>query len=133
MGLTINYTLKLRERHALRAAKLLEKLRQKALDLPFESVMQEVIHLTPEVCSPGLEHYRASDGAEQRSEEDQGIFWLLLGCSYHGLKPPWGKKRDTYLSVDPVEAYVFQTWPGHGCETAMFGLARSSEHWEFSR
>ncbi|MCE9552497.1 MAG: hypothetical protein K8T91_03845 [Planctomycetes bacterium] len=122
--MTINYTLKMRGKNATRVATLLEKLRQKALDLPFESVSPEVIHLTPEVCAPGLEHYRGSDGAEQRSEEDQGIFWLLLSCSHHGLKPPWGEKRDTYLSVDPVEAYVFQTWPGHGCEAAMFGLAR---------
>jgi len=124
MGLTINYELQLRTKSADRVAKLLEQLRQKALDLPFESVAPEVIHLTPEICAPGLEHYRGSRGAAGGSEDDEGLFFLLLSCNYHGLKPPWGRKRDTYLSVDPSEAFIFPAWPGQGCETAMFGLAR---------
>ena len=30
----------------------------------------------------------------------------------------------TYLSADAVDGWFFRTWPGEGCETALFGLCK---------
>lgn len=124
MGLTINYGLKLRSKSAERAAALLEQLRQKAMDLPLERVDDELTYLAPEMSAKGLEHYRGPQGLDHESSANRRIFWMLLTCCHYGPNLPWAKKRELTLSVDPIEAYGFQVWPGHGCETAMFGLAR---------
>lgn len=72
MGLTIHYQFQLRTKSLERVQTLLEKLRQKALDLPFENVDSAVTHLTPEICSQGLEYYRGPTGIQdQPAAKDQ--------------------------------------------------------------
>lgn len=124
MGLTIHYQFQLRTKSTRRVQALLEKLRQKALDLPFEKVDSAVTHLTPEICSKGLEYYRGSDGIINQPRATQQLFWLLESCPCHRTVLPWAKKREIMASVEPSEAFAFQTWPGPGCESATFGLAR---------
>jgi hypothetical protein len=50
MGLTIHYQLRSTAKSAERARELVEKMRQLALDLPFERVDDEVRHLGPEAA-----------------------------------------------------------------------------------
>lgn len=110
MGLTIHYKFKAKGNPVI----LLEKLRQKAMDLPFERVDEEITHLTVSMCQRGAAYYRG------RSEAITG---MLLDCSASvGL--PWRKVQRSWVHVDPIEAYVFNTVPGPGSEWATFGLAR---------
>lgn len=123
MGLTIHYQFQLRSKSTERVQTLLEKLRQKSLDLPFEKVDSAVTHLTPEICSQGLEFYRGPTGIQDQPAATQRLFWLLECCTCHSLALPWAKKRELTATVDPSEAFAFHTWPGPGCESATFGLA----------
>ena len=123
MGLTIHYGFKLGAKSIEKAITLLEKLRQKALDLPFEHVDNQVTHLTPEICAKGLEYYRGKRGVQHQPKWKQNIFGLLLDCGTY-VNLPWYKKRSGSIHVDPIEAYVFNTCPGPGSEWAGFGLAR---------
>jgi len=113
MGLTIHYTLKSKSRSSKRIGELVEKLRQRALDMPFDHVGNEVVYYGPDVCTQDIEKYRGNDD----------IFSTLCFSSQY-IDVPWGKKRGMSVSVYPTEIYSFWINPGPGCESAKFGFAR---------
>jgi hypothetical protein len=112
VGLTIHYALTSRTRSTERAKSLVERMRQLALDLPFESVDAEVRHLGPEVCQRPLDDLRP----------DETLFSTVLdGCKHVPI--PWHRKQSASVTVQPLEVFSFWTVPGPGSEWASFGLA----------
>lgn len=113
MGLTIHYGLTSRTRSAAKAEALVERMRQLALDLPFESVDDHIQHLGPDVCQRPLDDLRG---------DDQLFSAVLDGCQH--VQIPWHRKQHGSIMVQPLEIVSFWTVPGPGSEWASFGLAR---------
>ena len=113
MGLTIHYGLDSRTRTAERAKALVERMRQLALDLPFEHVDDKVHYLGPKICQRPLESLRGNDRA----------FSAVLEGSI-SVDVPWHRKQGARVRVQPLEIFSFDTIPGPGSEWATFGLAR---------
>ena len=113
MGLTIHYDLKSTTKSTDRAKGLVEQMRQLALDLPFESVDDEVRYLGPDVCQTPLDDLRGND---------QLFSSVLDGCLR--VPVPWHRKQHASVTVQPLEIISFWTVPGPGSEWAGIGLAR---------
>lgn len=113
MGLTIHYGLSYREPGARTTAEHclagLEKLRQAALDLPFETV-SNLIHLT------------GKDADHRFYDRDHEFVWPLIQAQEHVYLDD--RRGFSSISVPPKEVFFFSTWPGEECEEANFGLAR---------
>jgi hypothetical protein len=104
MGLTIHYTLQSAAGNAEQARQLVERLRKHALDLPFAQV-DEVVEATGDACD-----FNGRD-------RDDPVRWLLVKAGQY-------VERDgTYYPVKPKHFIAFGTFPGEGCEAAVFGLA----------
>jgi hypothetical protein len=102
-----------RTRSTEKAEALVERMRQLALDLPFESVDEQVRHLGPEVCQRPLDDLRPNDE----------LFSAVLdGCQH--VRIFWHRKQHATVTVQPLEIFSFSTIPGPGSEWASFGLAR---------
>ena len=109
MGLTIHYKLETNTSSPDDARKLVEQLRQKALDLPFKEV-GEIIDL-------------GGDEADfEKQSKDSAHRWLLIQAE--GSVPKGG----TYHRVKPSRIIAFSTWPGDGSEPANFGTGRLPEN-----
>jgi len=107
MGLTIHYDLHSRTRAETKARQLVEKMRQLAMDLPFDSV-SEITEVSGDDC-----HYdKCSAGA---------LRWLLIQCGA-SVQCPWNK--NITLSVSPSRVIAFNVRTGDGCEDANFGFCR---------
>ncbi len=114
MGLTIHYRLTATgdEEHA---RKLVQQLRQTALDLPFQHV-GDIIELRGDEC----DYCKRADDDPNR--------WLLIQARTDIPLPVTpaerrqGVRRD--LEVVPRQVIAFETEPGDGCEQANFGLCR---------
>jgi len=104
MGLTIHYGLRTRCTKIANVRTKIEKLRQRALDLPFEKV-GEVKEFVGAECD--FEANRESDDS-----------WLLIQANGHV------RYKDYHINVAPTHIISFDTWPGDGCEDANFGLCR---------
>jgi len=104
MGLTIHYSLRSTTRSGEEARGLVEQLRQRALELPFERV-GEIIDLSGDDCDFG----KAVDGGHR---------WLLVQASRSV------ERGDRIYSVPPIRLIAFPTLPGKGSESANFGLCR---------
>jgi len=103
MGLTIHYQFHSVVHRAGEARELVNRLRQHALDLPFQSV-GEMIDLSPPACN-----YR------QRERDDPNR-WLLIQATQL-------IERDQYMyNVPPKRLIAFSTQPAEGSEPANFGL-----------
>jgi hypothetical protein len=102
MGLTVHYTLTADCESAAHAHQLLRKLRQKALDLPVESV-SEIRRLRGVVP-------QWNDGREHDP--------LWLDCIGMVRRGPWA------YDVIPKHALAFTVRLGDGCENASFGLCQ---------
>jgi hypothetical protein len=112
MGLTIHFGLTSKTRSTASAKALVERMRQLALDLPFEKVDDEVQYHGPEVCQRPLDDLRP----------DQDLFSAVLdGCKHVDI--PWHRKQSASATVQPLEIFSFSTIPGPGSEWASFGLA----------
>lgn len=105
MGLTIHYRL---EYSGKEPAKILEALRQKAMDLPFAEV------------SPKVYHFKGEAANYQNHSKDSVFFWLLIQATAY-VELDYGRIS---LCVLPKEVYLFTAWPGEECEEANFGLAK---------
>lgn len=102
MGLTIHWKLQANTDNAQEARQLVEKLRRKALDLPFKEV-GEIVEVS-------------GDAADQNKiDKDDPNNWLLIQAQQH-------TERD-FIRVTPTKVIAFSTWPGKGAEEANFGLA----------
>ena len=104
MGLTIHYTLQSAARTSEQARHLVEKLRKRALDLPFAQV-DEPVEAMGDACD--FNH----------RDRDDPVRWLLVKAGQY-------VERDgTYYPVVPKQVIAFATFPGDDCEAAVFGLA----------
>lgn len=104
MGLTIHYELHSASRSVRNARRLVEQLRQAALDLPFKEVGQVV-------------EFVGDDANFDNADRGNENCWLLIQAaqSIH--------KDDRFYQVPPRHVIAFSTWPGDGSEPANFGLA----------
>ena len=118
MGLTIHYQLAATGDEA-NARKLVQQLRQAALDLPFQHV-GEIIEFQGDQC-----HYK------QRADNDP-YRWLLIQARTIVSLPvtPAERRRGVRgdLEVVPQQVIAFETEPGDGCEPANFGLCSFPSH-----
>jgi len=105
MGLTIHWSLKTNSRTETAARALVERLRQRALDLRFASV-GEIMDLS------GREAEYKVQPAESPAR------WLLIQAGQYI------ESGDCHYAVAPQHVIAFQTQPGDGCEPANFGLCR---------
>jgi hypothetical protein len=126
MGLTIHYQLATTGDEA-HARKLVQQLRQAALDLPFAHV-GEIVEFQGDQCD-----------WKQRPDDDP-YRWLLIQAGTHIALPvtPAEKRQGVtrHLDVRPLHIIAFETEPGDGCEASNFGLCRfpsEVSHPEFGR
>lgn len=103
MGLTIHYDLQADTRSPAKARQLIEGLRSKALDLPFQQV-DEVVE------------FKGVDADYERLGRDDPNRWLLIQSGQYV------KQGNRNFSVRPTHVIAFATSPGDGCEEANFGL-----------
>ncbi|MFI5379029.1 MAG: hypothetical protein ACHRHE_07025 [Tepidisphaerales bacterium] len=103
MGLTVHYTFKYADRSPAAVRKLVERLRQRALDLPFQAV-GPVIELSDDACD-----------YEKRPRDDPHR-WLLIQSLGSVERGPH------QYEVRPRKIIALNTSPGDGCEPANFGL-----------
>jgi hypothetical protein len=114
MGLTIHYHLAATGDEA-NARKLVQQLREAALDLPFQHV-GEIVECRGDECN-----------WKHRADDDR-CRWLLIQAGTHIALPvtPSEKRRGVRrkLDVRPSHLIAFETEPGDGCEQANFGLCQ---------
>jgi len=114
VGLTIHYQLAATGDEA-NARKLVQQLRQAALDLPFQHV-GEIVEFRGDQCD-----------WKQRPDDDP-YRWLLIQAGTHIALPvsPSEKRQGVtrQLDVRPLHIIAFETEPGDGCEAANFGLSQ---------
>ncbi|MCK9462609.1 MAG: hypothetical protein M0R80_23570 [Proteobacteria bacterium] len=120
MGLTIHYHLKSTTRCKAKAIALVEKMRQLALDLPFEHVDDEVRYFGPKTCQTPIENLRGLPA-----------FDAVLDATRHLVIPftRWARGSSS-VCVQPLEIYSFNVDPGPGSEWANFGLCIYPENVE---
>jgi hypothetical protein len=115
MGLTIHYQLTTTTGDEAHARKLVQQLRQAALDLPFQHV-GEIIELRGDQCD-----------YKQRADNDPHR-WLLIQAGAFIALPvtPAERRRGVRRDMDvrPLHVISFSTKPGQGCEQANFGLCQ---------
>jgi len=105
MGLTIHYSLRSATRSNDVARRIVEQLRQRALDLPLQHV-GEILDLQGDQCD------------FERREQDDPDRWLLIQAN----QPV---ELDDYVyNAAPSRLFAFTTSPGEGSEPANFGLCR---------
>jgi hypothetical protein len=123
MGLTIHYSLKSKRDDAEQTVR---KMRQLALDLPFEQV-GEVVDLTGDQCDYEARRAELQDG----DDKSESLSWLLIQAGRH-VDCPWNKRISR--TVHPRRLIGFDTWPGPGSEPANFGLCLypAEVEWEYS-
>lgn len=119
MGLTIHYSLHSRTKSAARSHRLVEQMRQIALDLPFEEV-GEIVSLEGDAC----------DAHKQLDKVDDQTRWLLIQSSQY-IKSPWNERECRSVSASRIIA--FQAYPGPGSEPANIGLCQYPAYldWEY--
>ena len=103
MGLTVHYALHSDTRSPAEARRLVEQLRKRALDLPFQEV-GEIVELKGDACQ------------FDRYDREHPHRWLLVQAGQYV------EREHTHYSVMPKHVVAFSAWPGEGCEEANFGL-----------
>jgi hypothetical protein len=114
MGLTIHYQLAATGDEAS-ARKLVQRLRQAALDLPFQHI-GEIVEFRGDQCD-----------WQQRADDDPSRWLLIQACTRIAVPVSAPEKcRDVTCEMDvlPQHVIAFETEPGDGCESANFGLCR---------
>lgn len=105
MGLTLHYSFRSTARSVDQARKLVERMRKRAMELPFQQV-SDVAELSGEACDC------------DREGVDPGDRWLLIQASRYI------EHRGGHVTVAPTHLIAFVTCPGEGSEAANFGLCR---------
>lgn len=126
MGLTVHYHLSSRVKKSDRAIALVNKMRQLALDLPFEEV-GEVQRYSQETHPDLLRSY------EELRQKNSPLFGTVIETTKR-IVLPWSRVeyrsggyrcvRQREHEIRPIEVIQFDTLPSPGCETAAFGLCR---------
>ena len=104
MGLTIHYSLQSDTSSPNKARKLIEQLRQKALDLPFK----EVGEIVDVACS---------EADFDKLDRDDPNRWLLIQAGQYV------QRGERHYRISPERVIAFSAWPGEGSEEANMGLA----------
>ena len=125
MGLTIHYTLKLKDKDATEVEEIVYKMRQMVLDLPFEQV-GDILNLTGEQCNTEARRKELQNG----DEKNETLFWLLIQAG-QSVQCPWNRRISR--TINPTRIIAFTTWPGPGSEAANFGLCLypAEMEWEY--
>jgi hypothetical protein len=125
MGLTIHYTLKSKA-DAQQVEQTVHKMRQLALDLPFEQV-GDIVNLAGGECDTEARRKELQNG----NEKNESLFWLLIQ-SGQSVQCPWNKRISR--TVNPTRIIAFNTWPGPGSEPANLGLCLypAEIEWEYA-
>jgi hypothetical protein len=125
MGLTIHYTLKTTEQDADKAAMLVYKMRQLALDLLFDEV-GPIVDVAGADCDFEARRTELQNG----DEKNESLFWLLIQAG-GSVDCPWNKSISR--RVLPSRIIAFDTYPGPGSESANFGLCLypAEMEWEY--
>lgn len=110
MGLTVHYSVRSKAKTASRAARLVEQMRQLALDLPFEQV-SEIVSLEGDDC----------DFEKQRGKVSEDRLWSLIQASQH-IHLPWSERIS--VGVMPTRIHSFTIIPGPGSEPTNIGLCQ---------
>ncbi len=105
MGLTIHYSLHTVAPERADARRIIHRLRETALNLPFAEVDE-------------LVEFKDVQADFDMYSPDDPRRWLLIQAMHlleHGTE---------YHVVRPSVVIAFRTWPGSGCEPTNFGLCR---------
>lgn len=105
MGLTIHYQFHSDAGQIKQARELVNNVRARALDLPFQGV-GDIIELAGKGCN--FEQHATT-------ESDR---WMLIQARW------WLEHGGSNYRVQPTHVIAFSTNPGEGCEPANFGLCR---------
>jgi hypothetical protein len=105
MGLTIHYRLQATVPGRDEARRLVEQLRQTALDLPFREV-DDIVELS------------GDDANFDKLGRDDPNAWLLIQAGQYV------ERGGRHLRIPPEHVIAFSTLPAEGSEPANFGLAR---------
>jgi len=126
MGLTIHYSLKSKLEDAEQVKLAVHQMRQLAMDLPFEEV-GELVDLKGKECDTEARRQELQTNEETK---DESLFWLLIQAG-QSVRCPWNKRISR--TIHPTRIIAFNTWPGHGCESANIGLCLypSEIEWEY--
>lgn len=116
MGLTIHYSLSAKFTAPNDAVATVERIRELAMDLPFESV-GELLDLSGAACD-GVAHREKRRRGEPYNEE---LAWLLCR-SVESVTCPWNKRLSR--DVSPLRVIAFAAVPGPGSEWATIGLCQ---------
>lgn len=107
MGLTISYDLKTDLKRPQDVHHLVEAMRQHALDLSFKEVDE-------------IKEFKGSTtGWEDRDDLDRVLKFRCGAMMIDGTN---------LCPAPPKHSIVFSTWPGEGCEPAIFGFCRYPAH-----
>lgn len=109
MGLTIHYEFQSKVRSEGAARKLVERLRARAMDLPFEHVGEVV-------------EFKGDDCKFENTSRENPHRWLKVQAGIYVEEP--GTDGKTCHSVPACHIVAFNTVPGPGCEPANFGLCQ---------
>jgi len=128
MGLTIHYGLTANTRSKAKALKMIQALRQRCLDLPFETV-GDILDLSGPECD------------WTKRDKDDPLRWFLIqsdtsvdyvwkrtwdakkGLStMRAVKPGENDPSRYSMGVLPLHVIGFTAWPGEGCEQSNVGL-----------
>lgn len=104
MGLTVHFDLSTRKRNV---RPLIEQMRQIALDLPFEEVL-DIVHLKGDEC------------IFNRADENDENGWMKIQRMQY-VKCPWNSNKS--FGIDAKEIVGFTILVGPGCEPIEIGLA----------
>ena len=107
VGLTVSYDLKTDLKKPKDVRRLVGAMRQHALDLPFKEV-DEI-----------KEFNRRATGWADKNDPDRTLKILSAAMMIDGVK---------LCPVLAKHMIVFQTWPGEGCEPAIFGFCLYPAH-----
>lgn len=124
MGLTIHYSLKSNQ-DAEQVKQTIYKMRQLALDLPFEEV-GEIVELHGEECNTEARRAELKNG----NEKNESLFWLMIQAG-QSVDCPWNKRISR--TINPTRIIAFETFPGPGSEPANLGLCQypGEIEWEY--
>lgn len=109
MGLTIHYELIGDQLTKEAVPLLLQEAQQFAVLLQGKGALAEVSE---------VRHFTSRQLRAIKAQRDPEWLWAVTQAG------GWWVINDRFLMFDPVEAYIFRTWPGEGCEEANFGLCR---------
>lgn len=126
MGLTISYRLQSKHEDAEQVEQTVHKMRQLALDLPFEEV-GEIVNLKGDQCNTEARRKELQNGVEK----NESLFWLMIQAGQH-VQCPWNKRVS--LTINPTHIIAFNAWPGPGSEPANLGLCLypAEIDWEYT-